>query len=109
MDQKAALAYKWSEPCFLQQVLWTSKPCEKFHLLICLALLDTEKTTLIENNFGFTEILKVRMFVVETHSIGDGLGAIQALRNTGMAPCVCLWWRVNALDWRWFECVCGGE
>ena len=26
---------------------------------MCLAILDTEKTTLIENNFGFTEILKV--------------------------------------------------
>ena len=42
------------------QVVWTGKPCANFHLLICLAILDTEKTTLMENNFGFTEILKVR-------------------------------------------------
>ena len=43
----------------LFQVLWTDRPCKNFHLLICLAVLDTEKSTLIENNFGFTEILKV--------------------------------------------------
>lgn len=39
--------------------MWTEQPCKNFHLLICLAILDTEKTTLIENKFGFTEILKV--------------------------------------------------
>ncbi|XP_064601150.1 TBC1 domain family member 15-like isoform X2 [Liolophura sinensis] len=42
----------------LWEVMWTEQPCKNFHLLICLAILDTEKTTLIENKFGFTEILK---------------------------------------------------
>ncbi|KAL5009757.1 hypothetical protein ScPMuIL_012062 [Solemya velum] len=42
----------------LWEVLWTEKPCKNFHLLICLAILDSEKSTLIENKFGFTEILK---------------------------------------------------
>lgn len=40
------------------EVLWTDRPCKNFHLLICLAVLDTEKSTLMENKFGFTEILK---------------------------------------------------
>lgn len=41
------------------QVLWTGRPCQNFHLLLCIAVLVSEKTVLIENNFGFTEILKV--------------------------------------------------
>ncbi|XP_075224634.1 TBC1 domain family member 15/17 [Lycorma delicatula] len=42
----------------LWEVLWTDLPCRNFHLLICLAILDCEKNILIENNYGFTEILK---------------------------------------------------
>lgn len=40
------------------EVLWTGHPCRNFHLLICVALLDSEKGVLVENEFGFTEILK---------------------------------------------------
>lgn len=42
----------------LWEVLWTEKPCRNYHLLICLAILDSERATLMENRFGFTEILK---------------------------------------------------
>uniref|UniRef100_A0A0L8GZX2 TBC1 domain family member 15 n=1 Tax=Octopus bimaculoides TaxID=37653 RepID=A0A0L8GZX2_OCTBM len=42
----------------LWEVLWTGLPCKNYHLLICLAILDNEKATLMENRFGFTEILK---------------------------------------------------
>lgn len=42
----------------LWEVLWTDLPCKNFHLIFSLAILDSEKTTLIENKFGFTEILK---------------------------------------------------
>ncbi|GAB1598615.1 TBC1 domain family member 15-like isoform X6 [Argonauta hians] len=42
----------------LWEVLWTGLPCTNYHLLICLAILDNEKATLMENRFGFTEILK---------------------------------------------------
>jgi hypothetical protein len=45
----------------LWEVLWSGLPCENFHLLVCVAILETEKQTLIENNYGFTEILKVRL------------------------------------------------
>lgn len=43
----------------LWEVIWTGLPCKNFHLLLCVAILDTEKHVLIENNYGFTEILKV--------------------------------------------------
>jgi TBC1 domain family member 15 len=42
----------------LWEVLWTSLPCVNFHLLIGVAILDNEMTTIIENDYGFTEILK---------------------------------------------------
>ncbi|BFZ09532.1 hypothetical protein BsWGS_12572 [Bradybaena similaris] len=42
----------------LWEVLWTDRPCDNFHLIISLAILDSEKSTLMENKFGFTEILK---------------------------------------------------
>ncbi|XP_076054013.1 TBC1 domain family member 15/17 isoform X2 [Oratosquilla oratoria] len=53
---KRELSY--SNTLRLWEVLWTGKPCNNFHLLIAVALLDTEKTTIMENTFGFTEILK---------------------------------------------------
>ncbi|ESN93184.1 hypothetical protein HELRODRAFT_115787 [Helobdella robusta] len=42
----------------LWEVLWTGLPCKNFHLFVCLAILDSAKSTLMENNFGFPEILK---------------------------------------------------
>jgi len=43
----------------LWEVLWTDLPCPNFHLLLCVAILDTQQLVLMENNYGFTEILKV--------------------------------------------------
>ncbi|XP_017798163.1 PREDICTED: TBC1 domain family member 15 [Habropoda laboriosa] len=42
----------------LWEILWTNLPCPNFHLLLCVAILDTEKVPLMENKYGFTEILK---------------------------------------------------
>ncbi|XP_053978196.1 TBC1 domain family member 15-like [Hylaeus anthracinus] len=42
----------------LWEILWTGLPCKNFHLLLCLAILDTERSMLMENRYGFTEILK---------------------------------------------------
>jgi len=42
----------------LWEVLWTSLPCADFHLLIGVAILDNERETFIDNEYGFTEILK---------------------------------------------------
>ena len=44
---------------FSQQVIWTDLPCRNFHLLICIAILEQERCVILENQFGFTEILKV--------------------------------------------------
>lgn len=41
------------------EVLWTGLPCENFHLLVAVTILDNEKKALMSNDNGFTEILKV--------------------------------------------------
>jgi len=50
--------FNYSDTMNLWEVLWTKKPCKNFHLLVCVALLDTEKSAIVENKYGFTEILK---------------------------------------------------
>lgn len=52
--------FKYEDVFHLWEVLWTESLCKNFHLLICVAILDNEKETLMTKNFGFTEILKVR-------------------------------------------------
>lgn len=42
----------------LWEIMWTGLPCQNFHLLFSVAILETEKHALMENNYGFTEILK---------------------------------------------------
>lgn len=54
---KRELSYE--DVLHLWEVLWTGLPCQNFHLLISISILETEKNTLMENNYGFTEILKV--------------------------------------------------
>ena len=46
----------------LWEVLWTDLPCPNYHLLLCVAILDTEQDILMENSYGFTEILKVKHY-----------------------------------------------
>lgn len=51
----------------LWEVLWTDGPFAgedlhpslNFHLLIALSIMDSQRNTILENKFGFTEILKV--------------------------------------------------
>ena len=42
----------------LWEVIWTGLPCENFHLLVCFTLIEIEKPSIVENQFGFSEILK---------------------------------------------------
>uniref|UniRef100_A0A8C8CXK2 TBC1 domain family member 15 n=1 Tax=Oncorhynchus tshawytscha TaxID=74940 RepID=A0A8C8CXK2_ONCTS len=42
----------------LWEVMWTGLPCQNFHLLVCCAILDSEKKKIMEENYGFNEILK---------------------------------------------------
>lgn len=50
--------FKFEDVMRLWEVLWTDLPCKNFHLLVCLSILDPEKNTIVESNFGLTEILK---------------------------------------------------
>lgn len=42
-----------------QEDLW--HPTVNFHLVIALSILDSQRNTILENRFGFTEILKVSL------------------------------------------------
>ncbi|XP_066114351.1 TBC1 domain family member 15 isoform X2 [Saccopteryx bilineata] len=42
----------------LWEVMWTELPCKNFHLLLCCAILDSEKQKIMEKHYGFNEILK---------------------------------------------------
>ncbi|XP_061495714.1 TBC1 domain family member 15 [Rhineura floridana] len=42
----------------LWEVMWTDLPCQNFHLLICCAILESEKQQIMEKHYGFNEILK---------------------------------------------------
>ncbi|XP_054844294.1 TBC1 domain family member 15 [Eublepharis macularius] len=42
----------------LWEVMWTELPCQNFHLLICCAILESEKQQIMEKHYGFNEILK---------------------------------------------------
>jgi hypothetical protein len=55
----------------LWEVLWTDLPCPNFHLLFCVAILDSQQHILTENNYGFTEILKVigHMYHISAHNL----------------------------------------
>jgi len=54
----------YSDIMRLWEVLWTDIPCANFHLLICVAILDNEKDTIINENYGLTEILKVSIQLI---------------------------------------------
>ncbi|XP_013014843.1 TBC1 domain family member 15 isoform X2 [Cavia porcellus] len=42
----------------LWEVMWTDLPCKNFHLLLCCAVLESEKQQIMEKHYGFNEILK---------------------------------------------------
>ncbi|MBN3302160.1 TBC15 protein, partial [Amia calva] len=62
--------FRWLLICFkrefsfqdilrLWEVMWTGLPCQNFHLLMCCAILDSEKQKIMDEHYGFNEILKV--------------------------------------------------
>ncbi|XP_066579741.1 TBC1 domain family member 15 isoform X2 [Amia ocellicauda] len=61
--------FRWLLICFkrefsfqdilrLWEVMWTGLPCQNFHLLMCCAILDSEKQKIMDEHYGFNEILK---------------------------------------------------
>ena len=51
------------------KVLWTDNLCHNFELLVCLAILISQKTVIMESKFGCNEILKVCVHssIIESH------------------------------------------
>ncbi|XP_071187830.1 TBC1 domain family member 15-like [Salvelinus alpinus] len=56
----------------LWEVMWTGLPCQNFHLLVCCAILDSEKHQIMEEQYGFNEILKL----INELSMNLDIGAI---------------------------------
>lgn len=54
--------------------MWTDLPCQNFHLLVCCAILDSEKQKIMEENYGFNEILKVSFCLRRRRSGRDPVG-----------------------------------
>uniref|UniRef100_Q6DEX7 TBC1 domain family member 15 n=1 Tax=Xenopus tropicalis TaxID=8364 RepID=Q6DEX7_XENTR len=50
--------FNFQDTLRLWEVIWTDLPCQNFHLLICCAILESEKQVIMEQHFGFNEILK---------------------------------------------------
>ncbi|XP_018111440.1 TBC1 domain family member 15 [Xenopus laevis] len=50
--------FNFQDTLRLWEVIWTDLPCQNFHLLICCAILESEKQIIMEQHFGFNEILK---------------------------------------------------
>ncbi|XP_046400204.1 TBC1 domain family member 17 isoform X2 [Ischnura elegans] len=50
--------FSYQDIMTLWEVLWTDLPGPNFHLFICLAILESERDTLLSNEYGFNEILK---------------------------------------------------
>ncbi|VDD88081.1 unnamed protein product [Enterobius vermicularis] len=71
--------FSFEDTMRLWEVLWTDRPCKNFLLLICVAVLDKQMNTVIENKFGLTEILKhinelsMRIDVEETLSTAEAI------------------------------------
>ncbi|CAF0925791.1 unnamed protein product [Rotaria sordida] len=50
--------FSFDDVMYLWEVIWTDHVCRNFDLLICLAILISQKTVIMESKFGCTEILK---------------------------------------------------
>ncbi|CAF5206902.1 unnamed protein product [Rotaria magnacalcarata] len=50
--------FSFDDVMYLWEVIWTDHICHNFELLICLSILISQKTVIMESKFGFTEILK---------------------------------------------------
>lgn len=52
--------------------MWTELPCKNFHLLLCCAILESEKQQIMEKHYGFNEILKVAVLSVHVLKLLSG-------------------------------------
>lgn len=67
--------------------MWTDLPCQNFHLLVCCAILDSEKQKIMEENYGFNEILKVRRCRPVVSELEGGGQTSTQLNVVRASPC----------------------
>ena len=63
----------------LWEVFWTRYPCKNFHLVYCLALLDSQRSYLLKEECGFNEILKHINEMAEHIDLETSLKTAQAI------------------------------
>lgn len=94
------------------QVIWTGLPCQNFHLLVCCAILDSEKRKIMEENYGFNEILKVtaviwkfqlvcQFFFNQTYFQGGLFGVFSKLFSFKCHCFVCYHSTSMTYQWSW--------
>ncbi|KAG8439693.1 hypothetical protein GDO86_005750 [Hymenochirus boettgeri] len=78
----------------LWEVIWTGLPCQNFHLLICCAILESEKQEIMEQHYGFNEILKhinelsMKLDVNDVLSKAEAI-SLQMIKCKDLPPTVC--------------------
>ncbi|KAF2898055.1 hypothetical protein ILUMI_08120 [Ignelater luminosus] len=65
----------------LWEVLWTGLPCENFHLLICVSLLESQQAMFMENDYGPEEILQHIHNMRDTIDVAATLNSAEAIYN----------------------------
>uniref|UniRef100_V9KEN0 TBC1 domain family member 15 n=1 Tax=Callorhinchus milii TaxID=7868 RepID=V9KEN0_CALMI len=80
----------------LWEVLWTAQPCPNFHLLLCCAILDSERDALMNPNYGFNEILKHINELTMRLNMEDILCRAEAI-YLQLAACPELQWNVQQI------------
>ncbi|KAM4677913.1 TBC1 domain family member 15 [Discoglossus pictus] len=76
------------------EVMWTQLPCENFHLLICCAILESEKQIIMERHYGFNEILKhinelsMKLDVNDVLCKAEAI-SLQMMKCKDLPPAVC--------------------
>ncbi|XP_053318943.1 TBC1 domain family member 15 [Spea bombifrons] len=76
------------------EVMWTGLPCQNFHLLICCAILESEKQQIMDQNYGFNEILKhinelsMKLDVNDVLSKAEAI-SLQMMKCKDLPPAVC--------------------
>ncbi|CAK9298354.1 unnamed protein product [Gordionus sp. m RMFG-2023] len=71
--------FSFNDVMRLWEIFWTDLPGKNFHLLFCLALLEEEKHTIMENRFGLTEILKHINDIANTIDLEKTLKSAEAI------------------------------
>ncbi|XP_072002826.1 TBC1 domain family member 15 isoform X3 [Engystomops pustulosus] len=76
------------------EVMWTDLPCQNFHLLICCAILESEKKKIMDGGFGFNEILKhinelsMKLDVNDVLCKAEAI-SLQMMKCKDLPPAVC--------------------